>query len=146
MRLSGAKAGVWKDFASGESGDLIDLWASVRGLSISEAITEAKQYLGIRETTIVKPTKSYKRPEKPRCQAPKAGVREWLNGRGINDATIADFKIAERMHDGKVYAVFPYLREGELINVKYRNIHDKGKMWHHQMRALWLSAKARSTL
>lgn len=128
VRLSGAKAGVWKDFASGESGDLIDLWASVRGLSIAESITEAKQYLGIRDATIIKPTKAYKRPEKPRCQAPKSGVKEWLNGRGITDKTLAEFKVAERLQDGKTFAVFPYIRDGELINVKYRNVSDKKEM------------------
>ena len=31
VRLTGAKAGVWADFASGEKGDLLDLWAAVRG-------------------------------------------------------------------------------------------------------------------
>jgi len=27
--LEGGKAGVWSDFSTGESGDLLDLWASV---------------------------------------------------------------------------------------------------------------------
>ena len=31
VRLTGAKAGVWKDFATGECGDMIDLWAATRG-------------------------------------------------------------------------------------------------------------------
>ena len=46
VRLTGTKAGVWKDFASGEAGDLLDLWAACRSQSIGEAIREAKQYLG----------------------------------------------------------------------------------------------------
>ena len=40
IRLTGAKAGVWADFASGEKGDLLDAWAAVRGCSIAEAIRE----------------------------------------------------------------------------------------------------------
>lgn len=128
VRLTGAKAGVWKDFATGEGGDLIDLWAIVRGLSIAEAFAEAKQYLGIRDATIVRSDKSYKRPEKPRCQNAKGGVKDWLNGRGLTDKTIADFKIAEQIREGKTYAVFPYLRDGEFINVKYRNIAEKKDM------------------
>ncbi len=45
VRLTGAKAGVWADFASGEKGDMIDLWAAVRGCSIAEALKDAKDYL-----------------------------------------------------------------------------------------------------
>lgn len=128
VRLSGAKAGVWADFASGESGDLLDLWAATRGLSVSQAMAEAKQYLGIRDTMPERETKAYKRPSKPQCQAPKAGVVEWLKGRGLTDKTLADFKIAEQIHGGKTYAVFPYLRDGVLVNVKYRNVAEKKDM------------------
>ena len=128
IRLSGAKAGVWADFASGESGDLLDLWAATRGLSVSQAMAEAKQYLGIRDTIPERETKAYKRPSKPQCQAPKAGVVEWLKGRGLTDKTLADFKIAEQIQGGKTYAVFPYLRDGVLVNVKYRNVAEKKDM------------------
>lgn len=128
VRLSGAKAGVWADFASGESGDLIDLWAAVRGLSVSAAMAEAKQYLGIRDTMPEREKKSFKRPAKPQCQAAKAGALEWLKGRGLTEATLTAFKIAEQIRDGKTYAVFPYLREGVLVNVKYRNVSEKKDM------------------
>lgn len=128
VRLSGAKAGVWADFASGESGDLLDLWAATRGLSVSQAMAEAKQYLGIRDTMPEREAKAYKRPSKPQCQAPKAGVMEWLKGRGLTEKTLADFKIAEQIQGGKTYAVFPYLRDGVLVNVKYRNVTEKKDM------------------
>lgn len=128
VRLSGAKAGVWADFASGEGGDLLDLWMAVRGLSISAAMSEAMQYLGIRDTTPEKPAKVFKRPAKPSGQAAKAGAREWLEKRGLMPETIAAFKIAEQLRDGKTYALFPYLRDGELVNVKYRNVTDKRDM------------------
>jgi len=128
IRLTGAKAGIWADFASGEKGDILDLWAAVRGLSMAEAITEAKRYLGVRDDMPEREAKSYKRPQKPRCQTPKQGVKEWLNGRGINDQTIEAFRIGEQLVNGKTYAVFPYLREGELINAKYRNVAEKKDM------------------
>lgn len=128
VRLSGAKAGVWADFASGESGDLLDLWAAVRGVSVSQAMTEAKQYLGVRDTMPEREAKAFKRPAKPQCQAPKSAVLEWLKGRGLTEATLAAFKIAEQIRDGKTYAVFPYLREGVLVNVKYRNVAEKKDM------------------
>jgi twinkle protein len=128
IRLTGAKAGIWSDFATGESGDLIDLWASVRGLSISEAANEAKQFMGVREDRPSPPKKEYKRPSKPKCQSPKSAVKDWLNSRGLTDETIAAFKIGEQLVDGKAYAVFPYLREGVLINAKYRNPVEKKDM------------------
>jgi len=128
VRLTGAKAGVWADFASGEKGDLLDLWAAVRGCSIAEAIREAKDYLGVREAMPEREKKAFKRPAKPQCQAAKAGAAEWLQTRGLTAKTIADFKIAEQVRSGKTYAVFPYLRDGELVNVKYRNIAEKKDM------------------
>ena len=128
VRLSGAKAGVWADFASGEGGDLLDLWMAVRGLSMSAAMSEAMQYLGIRDTMPEKPAQPFKRPAKPSGQAAKAGAMEWLQKRGLTPETIAAFKTAEQLRDGKTYALFPYLRDGELVNVKYRNVAEKRDM------------------
>jgi twinkle protein len=128
IRLTGAKAGVWADFASGEKGDLLDAWAAVRGCSIAEAIREAKDYLGVRDSMPEREKKTFKRPAKPQCQSAKAGALEWLKGRGLTPETIAAFRIAEQTRNGKTYAVFPYLRDGELVNVKYRNIAEKKDM------------------
>lgn len=128
VRLTGGKAGVWKDFQSGDSGDLLDLWVACRGLSVADAIKEAKQYLGVRDTHPVREEKTYKRPSKPKCHTPKSRVREWLNSRGLEDRTIEAFKVGEQERDGKVYAVFPYLRDGELVNVKYRDPDNKRDM------------------
>lgn len=128
VRLSGAKAGVWKDFSSGESGDVLDLWAACRGLTVAQAMNEAKQYLGVRDTMPERDLKAFKRPPSPKCQTAKNAALEWLKTRGLTDKTIADFKIAEQIRDGKTYAVFPYLREGVLVNVKYRNVAEKKDM------------------
>ena len=128
VRLTGAKAGIWCDFSTGETGDILDLWAAVRGQSTSQAMAEAKQYLNIRDTMPEREQKAFKRPSKPQCQAIKAGAMDWLKSRGLIDKTIADFKIAEQLRDGKTYAVFPYLREGVLINFKYRNVVEKKDM------------------
>lgn len=128
VRLTGAKAGVWADFASGEKGDLLDLWAAVRGCSIAEAIREAKDYLGVCDSMPEREKKTFKRPAKPQCQAAKAGAALWLQSRGLTVETIAAFRIAEQTRGDKTYAVFPYLRDGELVNLKYRNIAEKKDM------------------
>lgn len=128
VRLTGAKRGVWKDFQSGEAGDLLDLWAAARSLSIAEALAEAKAYLGVRDDMPKRERPTYKRPTRPPAQTAKGSVLEWLTGRGLTEATVAAFKIAEQLRDGKTYAVFPYLRDGELINAKFRNVADKKDM------------------
>lgn len=128
VRLTGAKAGVWRDFASGEGGDLIDLWAAVRGGSIAEALAEAKQYLGIRDSMPVKATRTYTAPEKPRCKTPVGRVQAWLTERGIQPETISAFRIGEQERNGQQWAVFPFLRDGVLVNAKYRNPDDKRGM------------------
>jgi twinkle protein len=126
--LSGNKRGVWKDFSSGESGDLLDLWGQCRALSVPEAMREAKQFLGVRDEMPVREAPTYKRPAKVTRQAPKNVLGEWLSSRGLTAATVEAFRIGEVERSGSVYALFPYIREGELINVKYRNIVDKKDM------------------
>jgi twinkle protein len=123
VRISGGKAGTWKDFAEDRGGDLLDLWAQARHQGIAEAMREVRDYLGIREPQFeahrpVKPNLS-----KPKCQAPKSAVLDWLvDTRLIRPDVIAAYRIGEQ---GKT-AVFPYLSPaGDLLFVKYRDAHTK---------------------
>jgi twinkle protein len=126
--LTGNKRGVWKDFGTGASGDMLDLWGQCRCVSVADAMRDAKAFLGVRDEQPLRSTPAYKRPEKPKCTMPKASVRTWLLSRGLTDESIAAFRIGEQERAGKVYAVFPYLREGELVNAKHRNVSDKKDM------------------
>lgn len=128
IRLSGAKRGVWKDFAADQGGDLLDLWATVRGQSIAEAMVDAKAYLGINDTMPPRERPSFKRPPQRPQKVPESKVRAWLLGRSLTDKTLADFKIGEIEKNGKHIAVFPYWRDGELVNAKYRNVESKREM------------------
>lgn len=129
VRISGDKRGVWSDFATGDKGDLLDLWVACRCTTMAEAIREAKQYLGVRDTMPTPPAKVYKRPAKPSCTQPKeSGVLAWLQGRGLTAETIAAFKVGEHVQGGKTFCVFPFLRDGELVNAKSRNIAEKRDM------------------
>lgn len=51
VELAGDQAGLWKDFSSGEGGDLFDLWARVRGYAIRDnfpvVAEEVRQWLGL---------------------------------------------------------------------------------------------------
>ena len=43
VHLSGDKVGVWCDFATGKSGDIINLWCITRNLSFPDAMNEIRQ-------------------------------------------------------------------------------------------------------
>lgn len=123
VHLTGAKAGVWADFAAGAGGDLLDLWALVKGCGLGEALRAAKDYLGIESVPVFvgSSTKSYRSPDRPDCRRPVIGspVMEYLTKqRGIEASTLAVYKVAET--DSEI--IFPLMRDGELLNVKYLSI------------------------
>lgn len=120
VHMTGDKAGVWSDFSTGQSGDLIGLWMAVRGGSLREACKEAMDYLGIREDRLdPPPRKSYTKPTKDGVKRLTDDHRDWLeNVRKIAPDSIATYRLASR--DG--WLMFPYLRDGELIAAKYRKL------------------------
>lgn len=126
VRIAGSKRGVWKDFATGEGGDMLDLWAARFGVSVSEAMRDAAAYLGVQVAAPLKPQKQFTRPAKPAATQPRSAVRSWLHSRGLTDDTIAAFKLAGTPSDDAV--ILPYLRDGELVNTKTRSLSEK-KMW-----------------
>ncbi|MBE1159632.1 toprim domain-containing protein [Dyella acidiphila] len=119
VHLTGDKAGVWSDFSTGESGDLIGLWMASRKLSLRDACKEAMDYLGIREDKIDPPQKRFQRPTKEGVLRLHSEHTAWLTAtRRIASSTIDAYKLASR--DG--WLMFPYLRDGELIAAKYRKL------------------------
>lgn len=128
VRLTGTKAGVWRDFAVDDGGDLLDLWAACFGQTLAQAIADAHRWLGVpQEPPMASPTRLYRRPERPHAKRPLAAALDWLHARGLTDATLAAFKVAA---EGDV-VVLPYLRDGELVNIKRRSITEK-KMWQER--------------
>ena len=70
IHLTGEHIGRWRDWATEDHGDLIDLFAQIRGVSIGEAINECCLYLNIVRTQIDSDQKkTYQKAEKPegRC-------------------------------------------------------------------------------
>src|SRR5438477_7925756 len=73
VRVRGSKVGRWSDFAAnGESGDLIDLWQAVKCQSLVQALDDIRKWLGVEQPKFDKRAKAYRRPDKPRCTAPRA--------------------------------------------------------------------------
>lgn len=65
VELQGEKAGLWHDFATGEGGDIFDLWKAARGLSsFRETLKDAGEYSGATANT---PRRT------PRRKSPKGG-------------------------------------------------------------------------
>ncbi len=126
IHLSGEKRGVWCDFSTGECGDLIDLWAATKRLSLSEALSEIAAHFGIERTKPLRePKKEYVRPPRPKCQAPQGRVRDYLTEeRNIPAAVIDRYKVGE---NGDTI-VFPFLLPGgDLAMVKTRKAQASAK-------------------
>lgn len=119
VRLSGGKAGTWKDFSGGPGGDLIDLWAQTRRLTIAQAMAEAKDYLGLKDRKVENPPRTYAKPKREGVAGLLPQHGQWLSEvRKISPETQAKFKLASR--NGSL--MFPYLRDGELVAAKYRRV------------------------
>lgn len=126
VHLTGAKAGVWSDFNSGQGGDLIDLWMACRGQDLPSALEDIRSYLGVeRPTPYRDPKPSYTRPPKPQCSRPRARVLDYLQeDRNISADIIARYHIGE---DG-TQIIFPFLLpDGELAMAKAREAIDGAK-------------------
>jgi len=119
VHLTGGKAGVWSDFSTGESGDLLDLWGKTRKITLSEAICAARDWLGMaRPEPISRPSRVFTRPQRPKCAAPVGAVRDYLvRERKIPLEILEKYKIGEQGDR----IIFPFLLpDGELALAKFR--------------------------
>jgi len=130
--IAGDLKGRWCDFATGESGDLLDLWASNRSITLPEAMKEVAGYLGISQT-ILKPQRSnkYVRPKLTETTAAAADkVLNYLRReRKLDAGTLATYGV---LSDGDVI-LFPYYRNKELMMIKHlkleRTAEGKKQSW-----------------
>lgn len=125
VRLTGDRAGLWSDFATGEAGDLLDLWSAVRKVPLTEAMVEAREFLGVEQPKFAgHKRKSYAEPGHPddlQALGSATGVVDFLLERGLTDS-IKAYKLAA-IGDDQV--VFPYIRDGEVFHYKFRSIYEK---------------------
>lgn len=121
VHLTGVKSGVWCDFATGEGGDLLDLWSLNRSVPLNVALKQACDYLGIKNPQGYNEKKpAFKKPRTQFCKMEKLSpVMIYLeNERKLTSHTIAKFNVTE--HKGSI--TFPSYRDNELISVKYMKI------------------------
>lgn len=127
VHLTGEKAGVWADFASGQSGDLIDLWREVKGLGMAETIRDAANWLGISLDPPKFAGKTHREYAKPQTRPVNAQqgspVWQYLTAtRGLTPEIIEHFRVGELK--GAVLLPF-YDDAGELVMCKWRSITQK---------------------
>jgi len=126
--LAGDKRGIWADFSNQDkSGDLIDLICEVRGVNLAGAMEEAAKRFGlVLEPKFRSGTKTFVKPKSPEgLKKPTSPVTAFLLNRGITEDTAQRFRLGTLQNGSKTFLVMPYLRDGERINIKYRNIEDK---------------------
>lgn len=132
VKLSGEYAGHWVDWNGQEQkGDALDLWAACRGVSLQQAITEAKQWLGIVEEPT---TKTYSKPpdDKPPLSATGKAMHWLSTERKLEAAVVNRYRVQGEAERKAI--VFPsYSPSGELLNRSYRSLalDEKGrkKVW-----------------
>lgn len=126
VHLSGPKAGVWQDFATGEGGDLLDLWRAAKGGTLADALDAARAWLGVtRPEPYREPKKTYVRPPKPKCRVPQATVLDYLTvNRNIPHHIVEKYQIGEAGDE----IIFPFKTPtGELALAKARKAEDGAK-------------------
>lgn len=123
VHLSGPKAGIWQDFATGEGGDLLDLYIACKGGSLTDALDWARGYLGVsRPQPYREPQKNYQRPPKPACRPAQGRVLDYLTEvRNIPPEVISAYKVSAAGDD----IIFPFLLpDGTLALAKSRRAED----------------------
>lgn len=117
ITLSGSAAGRFIDFANknDKGATPLWLWARVRNLKFSEAVKEAKDWLGIKDEDYgVKrhKSKTYSKPEKGgvRIAEPNSKVMDYLTvERRLDPIVLANAKVCES-DDGQ-WIIFPYIEK-----------------------------------
>jgi twinkle protein len=120
--IGGDKAGVFCDFATGEKGDLLELWRLKRSASLLEAMKEAEGWLGISQPSFT--AHSPKNYQKPRLLettdfSVSSPIMQYLcQIRKLTQETVTAFKIGALENE----IIFPYYRDEILINRKYLSL------------------------
>jgi twinkle protein len=141
VAVDGSKRGVFADFATGENGDLLDLWQAAKSITLAEAVMEAKKYLGIQEPKFEKfSEKSFRKPVAPKTAKKLiegGGAQKYLLDRGLLPESLSAYRTGETIEVGPFdgwksqtamkgpWIVFPYFRGKELVGVKYLHLHRK---------------------
>jgi twinkle protein len=118
--LRGNKRGRWADYASnGENGDLLNLWCQCRRISLSQALDEARSWLGLERPVFEKKARTYKRPAPPKSACPIGPVFEYLAGRKLPLEVLERYRVTA---ENRNIVFQSFLPDGVLAFVKRLSI------------------------
>ena len=130
--IDGNSAGQWKDFATDQSGDLLDLMREIKGITLKEALEYAVTEYRL---DVDKPyVKKIPKPQEPKTPAvlPKRSntgkARAFVESRGFTDVDniFATYNLREidaaRASNGEVDLCLPYVHPTGLLTTKRRVI------------------------
>jgi len=114
--VKGAKIGVWADFADGNGGDLIELWCKVCSISVGEALTEIKQFLGVKDPDFQQDLKkNYTIPKRVQSKKPVAKMHDYFcNERMLPGKVLDVYRIGEQGEN----AYFPFIKNDVVHLIK----------------------------
>jgi len=131
LTMTGPHAGQWRDWATDDHGDLLDLWRVSRAISAGEAIKEVRTYLGLPEPLRTHERRVYGHAPQIKTEAPSPNGRAYAfltETRKIRPEILERLKI--EISSERRAIVFPcYSPAGEIINRSYRTLGDKKKVW-----------------
>lgn len=95
VSLRGDRRGLWKDFATGQSGDIFDLWSAVKGgLDFAATFAECRRWLGIPTVDRVMPKPKPPPPDMAAVVAMRGTpAMAYLTGRRITEETMRRYRI-----------------------------------------------------
>ena len=131
LSMTGTHAGHWRDWATDDHGDLVDLWRLSRAISAGEAISAVRTFLGVSEPVRQHEKRVYGHAPAIKSEPPSPNGRAYAfltQVRGLRPDIIERLKIEIDM-DRKAI-VFPcFSPAGKIINRSYRTLGDKKKVW-----------------
>jgi RecA-family ATPase/5S rRNA maturation endonuclease (ribonuclease M5) len=103
VELSGHKAGLWHDFATGDGGDIFDLWKSARGCaSFRETLKDASEYTGATVNT-PRRTPTRKQPKGGEAWGVPSAVYKYQDANG---SLVAEIERYDWDKDGEAKKTF----------------------------------------
>lgn len=118
-----SKSYNWKCFSCGETLDIYRYYIEFRNMKFLEAVKEvANMTGGVIQVDHQKPKVEYKKPN-IKIESLTADAIEYMKLRKISEETLNEWKVVQRIWNGKPNYVFQYFDENnELQHVSYRGI------------------------
>jgi hypothetical protein len=97
VRLHGLKAGIWCDFATGQSGDALDLVRAVLRCGTGEALTWSRRWLGLKGADAAPKNRSAPRPAEPEPN-PNPWYNPWQGAKSIPGSLAETYLAGRELH------------------------------------------------